>query len=404
MGLFFEDPLFEEFTSLLGLALASHGGSELGEVQATAASIVDGDDDSWFAAWSATADRVVRTGDASAAGGHRVSAREAYLRASLCYSLAYHPLFGAPPDARLLQAFGNQRATFDKAAALLEPAGEALEIAFEGVRLPAYLFRADGERRPLLIALSRYDSTIYESFYAVAAPALRRGYHCLAFDGPGQGAVLSEQGVPIRADWETVVNAVVDTIVEREEIDADRIAITGWSLAGYLSLRAASGEPRLAACIADPALFSMAAGAIGRLRAAGISDSVIERWPDFDDATLAPVAEAIHVDRAQRWAIEQRGFWVHGVSTFGEYLKATVPFTLEGRLEAITCPTLLCAAEDDPLSRSADQVYEGLNCPKTLLRFTTAEGAGTHCEMGNRSLVDQRVFDWLDDTLLTHRP
>jgi pimeloyl-ACP methyl ester carboxylesterase len=148
----------------------------------------------------------------------------------------------------------------------------------------------------------------------------------------------------------------------------------------------------------------MAAGAIGRLRAAGISDSVIERWPDFDDATLAPVAEAIHVDRAQRWAIEQRGFWVHGVSTFGEYLKATVPFTLEGRLEAITCPTLLCAAEDDPLSRSADQVYEGLNCPKTLLRFTTAEGAGTHCEMGNRSLVDQRVFDWLDDTLLTPRP
>jgi alpha-beta hydrolase superfamily lysophospholipase len=403
MGLFFEDPLFEEFTSLLGLALASHGGSELGEVQATAASIVDGDDDSWFAAWSATADRVVQTGDASAAGGHRVSAREAYLRASLYYSLAYHPLFGAPPDARLLQAFGNQRATFDKAAALLEPAGEALEIEFEGARLPAYLFRADGERRPLLIALSGYDSTLYESFYAVAAPALRRGYHCLVFDGPGQGAVLSEQGVPIRADWETVVNAVVDTIVEREEIDADRITITGWSLGGYLSLRAASGQPRLAACIADPALFSMAAGAIGRLRAAGISDSVIERWPDFDDATLEPVAEAIHGDRAQRWAIEQRGFWVHGVSTFGEYLKATVPFTLEGRLEAISCPTLLCAAEEDPLSRSADQVYEGLRCPKTLLRFMTAEGAGAHCEMGNRSLVDQRVFDWLDDTLSTPR-
>ena len=63
---------------------------------------------------------------------------------------------------------------------------------------------------------------------------------------------------------------------------------------------------------------------------------------------------------------------------------------------AIACPTAVTAAEADPLARSADQVYEGLRCPKTLLRFTTAEGAGDHCEMRNRTLLDQRVFDWLD--------
>ena len=404
MGLFFDDPLFEEFTSTLGLGLAAHGGAELGEVEATCARTVDGDDESWFAAWRATADRLVRAGDASAAGGHRVSAREAYLRASVYYALAYHPLFGAPPDPRLLEAFGSQRAAFDKAAALLEPAGEALEIDFEGARLPAYLFRAaQGERRPLLIATNGYDGTIYEMFLGQAVPALRRGYHCLIFDGPGQGAVLFEQGVPIRADWEVVLGAVVDAIVGREEIEVDRIALTGWSLGGYLALRAASGEPRLAACIADPALLSMGAGMIGRLRAIGISDSVIERYPDIDDATLAPLTEAIHGDRAQRWAIEQRAFWVHGVSTLGEYLKATVPFTLEGRLDAIGCPTALTAAEADPLARSADQVYEGLRCPKTLLRFTAAEGAGDHCEMRNRTLLDQRAFDWLDEALSTPR-
>jgi alpha-beta hydrolase superfamily lysophospholipase len=404
MGLFFDDPLFEEFTSTLALGLASHGGAELGEVQATCERIVGGDDESWFAAWRATADRPVEAGDDSATGGHRVSARESYLRASFYYALA-HPLFGAPPDPRLLDAFRSQRAAFDKAAALLEPAGEALEIDFEGARLPGYLFRAvQGERRPLLIATNGYDATIHEMFLGQAVPALQRGYHCLVFDGPGQGAVLFEQGVPIRADWEAVVSAVVDTIVEREEIDAQRIALTGWSLGGYLALRAASGEPRLAACIADPALLSIGAGAIGRLRAAGISAEVIERYPNIDDATLAPVAEAIHGDRAQRWAVEQRGFWVHGVSTLGEYLKATVPFTLEGRFDAISCPTALTAAEEDPLARSADQVYEGLRCPKTLLRFAAAEGAGDHCEMRNRTLLDQRVFDWLDDILSTPRP
>jgi pimeloyl-ACP methyl ester carboxylesterase len=207
----------------------------------------------------------------------------------------------------------------------------------------------------------------------------------------------------VSADWEVVLSAVVDTIVEREEIDADRIALTGWSLGGYLALRAASGEPRLAACIADPALLSIGAGAIGRLRA-GISASVIERYPNIDDATLAPIAEAIHGDRTQRSAVEQRGFWVHGVSTFGEYLKATAPFSLERRLDAISCPTALTAAEADPLASSAHQVHEGLSCPKTRLRFTAAEGAGDHCEMRNRTLLDQRAFDWLDDTLSTPRP
>jgi predicted alpha/beta-fold hydrolase len=77
---------------------------------------------------------------------------------------------------------------------------------------------------------------------------------------------------------------------------------------------------------------------------------------------------------------------------------------LEGRLDAISCPTALTAAEDDPLARSDDQVYEAAEVPETLLRFTTAEGAGDHCEMRNRTLLDQRVFDWLDDTLSLSPP
>jgi hypothetical protein len=132
---------------------------------------------------------------------------------------------------------------------------------------------------------------------------------------------------------------------------------------------------------------------MSRPRASGTSGS-----------SLAPLAEAIHGDRTQRWAVEQRGFWVHGVSTLGEYPRATFPFSLEGRLDAISCPTALTAAEEDPLARSADRVYQALRCPKTLLRFTTAEGAGDHCEMRNRTLLDQRVCDWLDDTLSTPRP
>ena len=36
---------------------------------------------------------------------------------------------------------------------------------------------------------------------------------------------------------------------------------------------------------------------------------------------------------------------------------------------------------------------------KTLLRFTEAEGAGAHCQMGAGRLGFARMFDWLDETL-----
>ena len=60
--------------------------------------------------------------------------------------------------------------------------------------------------------------------------------------------------MPIRPDWESVIGPVVDFALTLPGVDTDRIALSGWSLGGYLALRGASGEPRLAACIADPGL------------------------------------------------------------------------------------------------------------------------------------------------------
>jgi hypothetical protein len=38
-------------------------------------------------------------------------------------------------------------------------------------------------------------------------------------------------------------------------------------------------------------------------------------------------------------------------------------------------------------------------CDKTFSTFTAKEGAGEHCEVGARSLFNQRAFDWLDGVL-----
>lgn len=392
--MFSTDPLFDDLAITLGLGF----GGAPGEIVASCSGVADGDDDAWYDSWSTTAERLVAVADRSVAGGHRsTAARDTYLRASRYFAIGYHPLFGAPMDERLRTGFARQSDAFAKANALLDMPGEHVEIPFEGTTLPGWFHRAGAGARPLLVVTNGYDATVYETYLAQTVPALSRGWHCLIFDGPGQGRPLFEQGLHLRPDWENVLPSVLDVALARPDVDPARVALTGWSLGGYLALRAASGEHRLAACIADPALFAMDSGMIPRLRAAGVPDDAIAAYPDIPTDALGPVEQGIAASRTQRWAIIQRGFMVHGVDTLADYLKAISPFTLDGRLADIRCPTLLCAAEQDPLSASADLVAEGMTAPTTRLTFLAAEGAGDHCEMGSRPLYDLRVYDWLED-------
>jgi pimeloyl-ACP methyl ester carboxylesterase len=399
MGLFFEDPLHETFAANVALGTISRGGAEPGEIIATCARITDGDDDSWYDEWCATADHVAAAGRAAAAAGHAVSAREALLRASSYYGLAFHPLFGTPVDERLVAAFAGQRAAFEAAVDLLDVPGEAFEVDLDGATIPGWFFAAPGATlAPLLVATNGYDMGMPELYLGVAASALRRGYHCVVFDGPGQGRVLVEQGVPMRGDWEQVVTPVLDEVMDRPEVDTDRVALMGWSLGGYLALRAATAEPRLAACIADPGLYGIRESMIARLQALQVPDAVIAGLPELPADVLTAMEQFIGADRFQRWTIAQRGFWVHGVDSFAGYVRAAYDFSLAGHIDRITCPTLVTAADADPLSSTAEQVVADLiSSDAELARFTADEGAGDHCEWRNRARFDQRAFDWLDE-------
>jgi alpha-beta hydrolase superfamily lysophospholipase len=235
-------------------------------------------------------------------------------------------------------------------------------------------------------------------YFASAVAASRRGYHCLLFDGPGQGEMLYEHGLPLRPDWETVIAAVVDFAVAQRNVDPERIALSGWSLGGHLAPRGASGEPRISALIADPATWSIA----GDIRdfviyKLNVPREVAAHLGDLEETTIQTLDALIRKDRDLNWKIVKRGFWVHGVADLRSYLRSAEQFTMDGRSELIRCPTLLTMAENDSLGARAPSFYEALQCPKTLLRFTAAEGAGDHCEMQNRSLLNRRTLDWLDE-------
>jgi hypothetical protein len=256
----FDNAFHDEFGTW-PLAYIPYGGADFGEIAAVARAVRGGDDGAYYAAWVDAGDRLSREAEAALAKGHRTSARELLLRSSCFYATAYHPLYGEPVDPRLVAAFRKQVAALDAGLALSRAPVAPARIPFEGGSMPAYLIPAAGmerEVRPLLILTNGYDGTITDMYFASAVAASRRGYHTLLFDGPGQGEMLYIQGVRLRPDWDTVVAAVVDFALAQPIVDPRRIALSGWSLGGYLAPRAASGEPRIAALIADPGLWSMA--------------------------------------------------------------------------------------------------------------------------------------------------
>jgi hypothetical protein len=81
---FKDDSFAFEFVRNLGFMY--YGGSDLGEMIATAGQIQEGDFESWFTEWDKLAHRLLSRADASSSVGHLESAREAYLRASQAFT------------------------------------------------------------------------------------------------------------------------------------------------------------------------------------------------------------------------------------------------------------------------------------------------------------------------------
>ena len=130
----------------------------------------------------------------------------------------------------------------------------------------------------------------------------------------------------------------------------------------------------------------------------------LEDLTDIDPSLLEPIMDHIMSDASLRWSIVQRAFWVHGIDSLADYLRIAKDYELSSVVDRIRCPTLVTQAENDPVARFAGRLYDALTCPKELLRFIEAEGAGDHCEAMARSLFHQKSFDWLDETLGVSTP
>ncbi|MEV6604539.1 alpha/beta hydrolase [Kutzneria sp. NPDC051319] len=396
MMFLFEDESFS-FEALRAAGFANYGGADLGEILTTVRAIPEGDEAAWHREWKATATRVEALGRASLAAGREVSAREALLRASNYFRTAeFYRRDDPKNDPEVAELSERSRDTFVTAAGLFDFGFEQIEIPYEDTTLPGYLYTVDDKPRPTVIYNSGYDSTLEESYFAVAGAALARGHNVLAFDGPGQGAALRKQGLVFRPDWEAVVTPVIDFALTRPEVAPDRIALFGYSLGGYLVARAAAFDQRPAAIVLDDGIFDFYAAMTNSL------PPFLTRWIEEsrDDAAIPVLAMLRAFNTQVRWAM-RNGVWAMGVDNDAELAREFRRYTLDGVADRITSATLVLDAENDQfLKGQPEKVAAALvNAPTTLVTLREAEGAGEHCHMGAMSRAHQVIFDWLESTV-----
>jgi hypothetical protein len=166
MKIYFDDPEYDgQFLRTLEYGPL---GAQIGEAWAIAAQIRAGDAASWYNAWSSYADRLYDLAVKSHAAGHRVSACNAFLRASNYYRTAYIFMFALPIDPRVIEAYEKQTDSFQKAAALLYAHFPDLcRLLFQLCRLLVEHIRGKREsplqfQAPFFDCLLRSDSILFQ--------------------------------------------------------------------------------------------------------------------------------------------------------------------------------------------------------------------------------------------------
>jgi dienelactone hydrolase len=282
--------------------------------------------ESWHKEWT----EVAKKNEELAAGfeqEHRnQTAHEFYLRAADFYRRAV--VYMAEDDPRMLPTFKKLEDNFEKAWSQVTPPFERVEIPYEGHKLPALFWpgrvRA-GTKQPVVYNYGGADGILLRGEDGGAGQYVRRGMSFIDVDGPGHGGTLRYHKLYAPPDSERVAKAVIDYLVTRSDVDAERIGLHGSSMGGYSGPRCATEEKRIKAVAVWSGAYNLV-------------QDIFDYFPP----------------------IQERLRWLMGARDLKDAREKIKEFTLIGRADKIECPLLVGYSIDDRVMdpRGALSLYE----------------------------------------------
>jgi len=393
---FFSDQTYH-FQALRALNDIRYGGADTSEVLETISHIKVEDADSWYGAWARTGDRVSKLAGRTE---DPISRGRAFLRAHNYYRTAEFLL--APHDPRRPVSWKKNIEAFYKGLDALDVKYERISAPYGAHHLNALYFPgpSGSEKRPLIAICGGFDSTLEELYFVLVAAGLERGYSVLAYEGPGQGSIIREQGVPFTREWEKPTAAVLDQYLQTHSRPV-KIVLVEMSMGGYLAPRAAAFDERIDGVVAFDVFFDF-----GAIFSRSIPPMVFwlgAHGPGFLLSAVVRIKAAL--SPGLKWAL-QNSMWVMGTRGLLETAEALRAYTLQDVAQRIKGDVLILAGKDDHFV-PVEQVkqFEGRLAHArsvTSIIYDRDSGGAEHCQLGAVTLWHAAFFDWLAQKFPSH--
>jgi len=348
--------------------LAFSAGAQLGDVALIHDALLKsgGDDEAWHLEWTRLGDILEERAKGPAVSD--ATAAENMFLASLYHTISEH--FIPPADPRRLASYGEVLRCFEEARSHSAHPVERVEVPFEGGALPAYFVPGSGTGpRPVAIFICGLDTTKELWFLRARLQFAQRGISCLFIDTPGIGEALRLRKLVTRPDYEKPVDAAIDYLENRSDVDPDRIGLVGSSLGGYYVARAAAFCPRLKAVAAWGAIYDY--------------HRVWRRRLEGKNVAGAPTFQLM---------------FITGTQSMEDAVHAVRDFRIADFADKITCPFLIMHGADDKqvLMDDANEMFAAIaSSDKSLVVFDGKNGGAAHTQFDNHLPALQICADWI---------